>query len=432
MTQMEPKKIQNNPSLKKLNTEANKFRNFKKAWKYLQPLAKLLGINTSDIDDKMNKMDEIIEQTEEFVGLPDKFNDVFSDKGWICFDSFNTEVMKKAIKLAETSGIENAENYLVDYFSPKWVKSRLIYFEHLKGFKIRYPLIEKACEDYEAGRYYSSTLVVLTIIDGIVNEFNICDHQRLGFFSKESKVIAWDSLAAHEKGLVKLQEVFGKSRCVTRTEQITIPYRHGIIHGMDLGYDNEIVSAKCWATLFALRDWVIKVTKNELIPPEEKPHEVRSLYESIEDYINLQNQIEKQKQWMPREIIIGVDVPNKGKASEYGINTPERKLIEFLSLWIAKNYGFMAKCYPPDFDMRPVSIKEKFGGFHLLDYELLHICDVTSFISNISVNLKLEKGNKTDDTTWVFRVVRYSKEGKIAYLSNEQTIWYIFIWESKV
>ena len=96
--------------------------------------------------------------------------------------------------------------------------------------------------------------------------------------------MAWDSISAHPKGLVKLKEVFGKTRMMTRSDEIRIPFRHGIVHGMDLGYNNKYVAAKCWATLFAVRDWIIKAARDELKPPELKPKVEKTLWESIESY----------------------------------------------------------------------------------------------------------------------------------------------------
>jgi len=428
---MNPKNIRDNPSFKKFAEEADKISLFQKGWKYFRPFAKLIGINASAIDESLNKMDDVIAETDEFVNFLDQFNDLFSDRGWICFDLLNIDVIKTAVTLAGSDGIEQAESFLVDHFSPEWVKSKLLYLEHLKGFDLRYPLIEKAYKDYESGRYYSSVLVVLTQMDGIVNEFNISDHQRQGFFSKDSKVIAWDSIAAHEKGLAKLQEVFGLYRGITRIDPLNIPYRNGIIHGMDLGYDNEVVAAKCWAALFALRDWVIKVIKNEIIPPIEKPDEEISLIEAIEDYVNFQTQFEKNKQWKPREIIIGTTVPEKGEISEYKEDSPERTLVEFLNFWERGNYGYMSKCFSPDFMMNPGKVRKRFGEYHLNGFELINISDVIPTVSVVSAKLLLQNEEDLITSLWKFRLVRYTKDGKLANIRLDNTSWYIVNWENR-
>lgn len=428
---MNPKNIRDNPSFEKLTKDAHDLRQFQKGWKYLKPFAKLIGINTSAIDESLNKMDEVVAEIDEFANLLDQFNDLFSDRGWICFDLLNIDVIKTAVTLAGSDGIEQAESFLIDHFSPEWVKSKLLYLEHLKGFDSRYPLIEKAYEDYEAGRYYSSVLVVLTQIDGIVNEFNICDNKKLGFFARDSRVIAWDSIAAHEKGLAKLQKVFGLYRGITRIDPLTIPYRNGIIHGMDLGYDNEVVAAKCWAALFALRDWVIKVIKNELIPPIEKPEEEKSLIEAIEDYINFQAQFEKHKQWKPREIIIGKTVPENGEISEYKEDSPERTLVKFLNFWESGNYGDMSKCFPPDFLMHAGEVRKRFSGYHLNGFELINISDVIPTVSVISARLLLQNEKDLITSLWKFRLVRYTEDGKMANIRLDNTSWYIVKWENR-
>ena len=51
---------------------------------------------------------------------------------------------------------------------------------------------------------------------------------------------------------------------MTRAEEIQIPYRHGIVHGMDLGYNNKYVAAKCWVAALP-RDWALKVAKDEIV-----------------------------------------------------------------------------------------------------------------------------------------------------------------------
>lgn len=78
-------------------------------------------------------------------------------------------------------------------------------------------------------------------------------------------------------------------------QQIDMPYRHGIMHGMDLGYDNKIVAAKTWATLFSLRDWAIKV---------EKGATEASTLEKTLNIADLAHQIKKnQKRRIPKNPI---------------------------------------------------------------------------------------------------------------------------------
>jgi hypothetical protein len=43
------------------------------------------------------------------TAIPDKFNDMFSDRWWILFDSLSLDVAKQDIETAETDEIDTAE-----------------------------------------------------------------------------------------------------------------------------------------------------------------------------------------------------------------------------------------------------------------------------------------------------------------------------------
>ena len=420
--------IKDNASFKKLSEKSLELDNFRKALPLLKPLADSLGIDINSITDILDPADGLANQIDEMVKIPDKFNDLFSDHGWIIFDRMNLDTAKEAIGIYEKNGIEKAEEYLVNYFSPEWVEERKNWLKSIKGFEERFPLALKALDDYKAGRYYASVLVTLSLIDGWVNELNLIDYQRLGFFSDKSKLVAWDSIAAHPKGLPKLQEVFSKSRQRTRTEEIIIPYRNGIMHGMDLGYDNKYVAAKCWAALFAVRDWAIKAAKNEIKPPELEPVAEKTLWESIESFNNSRKQLEEYKRWQPREIIPGDSIPKKGSPDEYPQNTPERKVVDFLSYWIKNNFGHMAKCQAPFLKPEPLLIREWFQDKKLIDFELIQVIDIIPSITNVKVLVWLDYGDEKIKVNYEFRVVASLPDKKFVTLPTKDTEWAISTW----
>lgn len=82
---------------------------------------------------------------------------------------------------------------------------------------------------------------------------------------------AWDSIADHHTGLTVLARIFQTGRRKQTTEPLTTPYRNGILHGVDLGYDNQMVATKTWAALFAIRDWALKAEQDLLAAPPEPP-----------------------------------------------------------------------------------------------------------------------------------------------------------------
>jgi len=425
---MSEEEIKNSPSLKNLREDAEQFRNLRKAWPILKPFARLLGVDTTSIDESLDEAEKLAKQVDEMTAIPDRFNSMFSDRGWILFDSMELEVAQQAIEIAEKDGIDKADEFLVEHFSPHWVETHINWLKYVTGFQERFELAKVALEDYRAGRFYASILITLSLIDGWVSELNIIDFHRHGFFSEKSQLVAWDSIAAHPKGLVKLQKVFGRSRMMTRTEEIRIPYRHGIMHGMDLGYNNKCVAAKCWAALFAVRDWAIKAVKDELSPPELEPGVEKTLWESIESYRKIREETERLKQWQPRQVTVGESIPPTGQVQDYPPDTPEQKAVEFLNYWLKNNYGYMAKCYAPMLQMEPVDVRERFQQWRLLEFELMEVNDITPAVADVKVKVKIKTKNDVSSSIYEFRLVGSNKEGDLVYIQSDDTVWGITTW----
>jgi hypothetical protein len=136
-------------------------------------------------------------------------------------------------------------------------------------------LAQKALTDYHEGRYHACVPVVLAMMDGMVNELYLrAKGKRKGLSAEGANHEAWNSVSAHSRGLGQLIPVLMKGRNKTITQQVDMPYWHGIMHGMDLGYDNKIVAAKTWAALFSLRDWAKRWKRGLLIRYLQKKRQV--------------------------------------------------------------------------------------------------------------------------------------------------------------
>ena len=205
----------------------------------------------------------------EFAVALDRFNDLFWGIGWIAYWTIDVNVLKKAVAKGDLGDIAGAQADLVRHYDPERVRFELKKMRHIKAFEARMPLARKALIDYQEERYHACIPVVLALLDGMVNEIYQKVHKkRYGFFAEDVDLIAWDSIAAHSKGLNKLARTFRSGRYTTTTEIIDIPYRNGILHGMDLGYDNKTVAAKAWAALFATGEWALKAEQGLLTPPQ--------------------------------------------------------------------------------------------------------------------------------------------------------------------
>ena len=415
------------PIIRKMLEETANIVAIKRAFPLIKPFLMLLKVDVNRIEDALARVDELAEQAQKLTSIPDRFNDHFAERGWIIFDRMNLKVAENAVQKADAGDLDGAEADLVDYYSPETVKWHLMAMRAVRAFRPRMRLAEKALEDYEAERYHGCVPVVLALTDGLVNELH---QQRRGFFAEDVDLEAWDSIAAHSKGLGKLTRVLQKGRYKTTTEPITIPYRNGILHGMDLGYDNRMVAAKAWATLFAVRDWAIRAEQGLLEAQPEEPSPswrevLKQVRENVEEKARLQ-------QWKPRHIQLGRDVPVSGAPDAYPEGTPERKLAEYLDYWKKRNFGFMARCIAPTFGpppkIAPARVREEFERKKLISFEMKEIHDEAAAITVIDTKLQFEVDGQPTETQLAFRLVNSDKGGRPATRGKPGSKWGLVFW----
>ena len=216
-----------------------------------------------------------------------------------------------------------------------------------------------------------------------------------------------------------------EGRYETTIEQLTIPYRNGILHGMDLGYDNQIVAAKTWAALFATREWALKAERGLLTaPPEESKKTPR---ETVLQKREIADDTARLQECEPRDIQIGVDVPARGDPDTFDIGTPERKLAAYLSYWKAGNYGYMAKCLPryiePPTKRIPGLVRQEYATKRLIGFEFVEISDDTPAVTEIQTRLVYEEGGQQVEGTARFRLLYIDRDGHPAVRGKPGSAW---------
>ena len=373
-----------------------------KAWKtlmpFLKPSLRLFSVDTKQMEEALADTAELERMANDLASIPDDFNDLFSSRGWIIYGAMNLEVAKSVIAKAKAGNIDEAESNLVEYYCPENIDWKLMMMQGVIAFRPRMALAEKALIDYREGRYHACVPVVLALLDGLVNELQ---EKRRGFFAEEANLEAWDSIAAHSKGLQALAHLFRKGRQTTTTEPISIPYRNGILHGMDLGYDNKIVAAKTWAALFATRDWALKAEQGLLDEqPEESNKTWGELFQQIHEHAREKAEFEKLfGDWSPRSISLGKDIPTNGEPTDFIEGTPEYALVTFLCFWKKRNYGKMA-----DFLLHWLKttsgkdagrVRDHYSSSKLREFEIKHIVDEAPAITEITVKLWFEGEENT-------------------------------------
>ncbi|OWA35686.1 hypothetical protein B9G55_13215 [Saccharibacillus sp. O16] len=303
----------------------------------------------------------------------------------------NVDIAREALRVAETGNIDDAEQVLVEFYDADTTRLYLSMMQGIKAFRPRMRLAHKALIDYEEGRYHACVPVVLALLDGLVNEIH---ESNKGFFAEGVEFEAWNSFAAHSKGLGQITSVLRKGRKKsTNVEQITLPYRNGILHGRDLEYDSKLVAAKTWATLFSLRDWALKVEKGTDKPPIKEPE--KSLREKFAGLLETSRESSELQKWQPREISLNENFI-------FQEDTPEMILKTFLELWMKKNWGNMSQLIyweKVDDSPKPKKVKQKIGNAVLKGFEILSIEDTAAAVTKVEVDLKIEK----EDVTSIYR-----------------------------
>ena len=109
-------RIRDIPTINKPIQDIQNLKNAKDALPLLKPFLKQFGIEVDKIDLELAKVEALSRSAEELASIPDRFNDLFADRGWIIYELMNLEVAKAAIKKAESGDIDGAEDDLVNYY----------------------------------------------------------------------------------------------------------------------------------------------------------------------------------------------------------------------------------------------------------------------------------------------------------------------------
>lgn len=326
-------KIKDNPSFKELKEKFDSFQSLKGFMKFFS----FLGLIDKDkFKEELSKFDEMKQELEELSKIPDAFNSLFANRGWIACESMKTDILKEAIDKAENESVEAGERILIEYFKSEDLRWKVNTLFGTPEMKIRISIINHAYDEFMEQDYMSCIPLLLMVIDGAVSDVN----KRYGFFSEYSELESWDSIAAHSTGLTVLRDIFFKGRNKTSSDQIDIPFRNGILHGRDLGFANEIVASKCWSTLFAVRDW-IQAVHTESKRKEKEPE--LTWKETLDLWNDVQESKRKLNDWTPRVMELGSQTPKSSEVTDYDTGTPEKTVVEFINYWKSNNYGSMAK-----------------------------------------------------------------------------------------
>lgn len=326
------------PSLRNLSAAANTAR----LLRLVAPAVGLFGKTGRDVAAVLRgpEVADIADNAGTFAEAPDRFNTHFLHRGWIAHENMNADLMDAAVRMADEGDIDGAELHLANHYTAETIRHQLQFMRRIAPVRLRESILELALDDYLNGRHYACVPLLMAQIDGIVSDLS--GHS---FFASGRNVVAWDSYSAHESGLEKLADVWSAPRSKTTSDPLPVPYRHGIMHGRDLGYATALNSAKCWALLFTLRTWALAKQEKRIDPPP--PTIQPSLWESLRALADLKEKQRMIDSWQPRAFISRLGEDSSENPSDYSESDPEHAIVGFLAAWKGRNFGKMAALLPP-------------------------------------------------------------------------------------
>ena len=310
--------------------------------------------------DQRSKVKALKRDLDRLCDVVDRFYKVLGPRNWIFHDQLNLDDVEALLN----SNVEEAEEGFVELYRDEETLDRLIRrLRGLEGFRAREHLIERARDNYRRNHFDSCALLLVSVADGFVNDFE--QDVRKGLHTREpDSMVAWDSVVGHHMGLTHVLKSFGKPIKKRIDEEVFELYRHGMAHGMVVHYDNATVATKAWNLIFAVADWATATTRSRQPQPEEPTWSqvISKLQKNRKDK-------ELIAQWSPTTFT--ADDP------AFGDHVITVKTQQFLHAWTNRNYGSLAtfenRMYVTDkADSRIAGeMRERFESWTLEDFEIL-------------------------------------------------------------
>ncbi len=313
-----------------------------------------------------------------------KFNTYFSALGWCAFSKMSLEIIVTANKLYEENQVINAEKYLSQYFLNGELKNFFFKnFLYSNLFKVRIDQIREFIELHFNNRFISSIPLGLIIADGVINEYT----KNKGLYANNNNFDIWNSIISEENGFSILIKTICKSRKKVNTTEIEIPYRHGIIHGQDINYNNPLVAGKTLNLLCAVLDWIqYKETEYER---KEELNNNQSQLSIIKKHIENQNLIEEIDKWSPRKINIKNGLVKDNLDYLVPIN-------DFINGWKEHNINTISNLLKNAIRTKQIKsyCKSLFLNKKLVSYKYIDIHEKSCVITNVQLEVIWNENDK--------------------------------------
>lgn len=350
---------------------------------------KLLGILLPK--EQRNQLKELEREHKRITGLVDSFYGLLGRRNWVFTGDLNLPEIEHIV---DADDAESAEARLIGYYKEDGrIAFPLRRLHRFDAMRPRIDLLQKALADYEAGRYYSTVLALLAVMDGFVNDFDTAARQGLHARPVEG-MVAWDSVAGHHLGLSHAHQSFLKGFYKTDSTEVTELFRNGIMHGTLVNFDNEVIATKAWNRLFAVADWADS-RERQAKPVEPTP----TLRESLRGWKDIQDQKARIEEWQPYEYEPDPAVEELSEVAQ--------TCSDFLAKWKKRQWGPVGAYFMELGSTRSsvgkvaVLAKDLYEALDLSTWTVLRVCHVAAAVAHTDVELLVNDTTYRTDLRWV-------------------------------
>ncbi|MGW6640031.1 hypothetical protein [Streptomyces cyaneofuscatus] len=339
-------------------------------------------------------------QMRELADTVDAFYQLLGDKHWIFHDHLSLTAVRAVVDTADGDA-DRAEQLLIEhYHDAEHLWLMLLPLRKLPAMRRRLDLVDKARQDYFDGRFYSTVHVLLSVMDGFVNEFETV---RRGLHARTPEELhAWDSVVGHHLGLAHAHKTFTKGRSATQEEPVFELYRNGIVHGSILNYDNITVATKAFNRLFAVADWALAREKEQRHQAEEPVtwsgvgRQLKKTFGAIRQQAEVNR---ANKEWKPAEYLPG--------SEDFTHHPLYQQTHELLTCWTRRNYGSLSDLMTHELHIRHgksvrSEVRRAFEAFPLDGFEIRAVRHDMTAAGTVLVTLNHSGGERVSaELRWV-------------------------------
>ena len=362
-----------------------------------------------EVRDELSDLQRGLERMAETI---DSFYELLGPRNWVFHDSMTVDAMSDIVE-SHHADAEVAEGALIDWYQePGRLTTLMMHLNRHEGLRARRTLLRLAVEDFESQRYYAVVHVLISVMDGFVNDLTPARPKGLHARAPE-EMDAWDSVVGHHQGLTSAHKTFTRSFKARSDAPVHDLFRNGIVHGMVTNYSNVVVATKAWNRLFAVADWASAQDAEQRKAAKPLDPTLGELLRQMGSWARARSALEE---FTATQLSAGDE--------EFVVHPVYTSSMAFLDAWRRRNYGGMAaEIYQSFGEVRPVEVRHDYQAHELHDFQLIALNHSAPAVCTAAVQLTVDGETHRPELRWI----RETPEGGPA-APNQEGTWHLVQW----